>query len=137
MEFIPNPNIFADLEGKPVIQDIRVNNAYDGQTSLEYIFDRPVSIEYNGQPVGNIGELSDDAIRTLHYGINSNGDEFGDRLNLNSAQMREAGTVFAIDITPNQYQGFSFPEDHKFWIDAITFPVNQGFTVKAIDYHEF
>ncbi|MDA9190904.1 cadherin repeat domain-containing protein, partial [Alphaproteobacteria bacterium] len=136
-KFIPNPNIFADLEGEPTIQDIRVNNAYEGQPSLEFIFDRPVSVEFNGNPVGSIGELSDDSIRTQHYGINGAGNEFGDRLNLNNAQMREAGTVFAIDVTPNHYQGFNFPGDHKFWIDANRFPIDAGFNVRAIDHHKY
>ena len=80
------------------------------------------------QAIGNIRDVENSSIRTFHYGNNGNG-EFGDLLRLDNAQMREGGTVFAIDIDPNTYAGFDWPETHKFWFDALSTPINRDYKV--------
>ena len=146
-KFIPNPSNFADLSGAPVIKDIRINDSYgvkgipnETLSKLEFIFDRPVSVEYKGEPIGSFDAASGDNnefrddMRVGHFGINENGSmAFGDKLFFDHAQMTEGGTVLSFQIIPMDYS-VAYPEQQRFFIDDIADTSNHvGSQFKVID----
>ena len=134
-KFVPNPNLITTFDGSPQIVDIRINSAHDSDADfdqhsllgprLEIVFDRPVHVEKDGEPIANATD-----VLSTHFNIGHKGPDgtFGDRLSIQpldvdtNFNMLESGMVLSVYVRPNLYtdQGYSWPEDHRFGINEIS-----------------
>ena len=140
----------------PIIKDIRINDAYGVEelnkcisglkkSKLEFIFDRPVSVEYRGEPIGNFDPTFGE--RYTYFDLNEFRDMriahtalmkkmvlwLCDKLYFDHANMTEGGTVLSFNIRPNDYS-VAYPEQQRFFIDDIADTSNNvGSQFKVVD----
>ena len=124
---------FTSVGGQPQILDVRVNDSDPDAKTLEFVFDRPVSVELDGAPINS--NLGRDDLYVFHHNVGGGG--FGDRMSFSGGSMIESDTVLSIDIDPNTYPDYPWPTHHNFWIDHNNSPTGQGLRVvdsSANDY---